>query len=574
MTNRKRREQQLDAHGASLEILTAAAADVLEAQSGDRIQTTLVDVVRDLFDAEISGLFLYDESNHHLAPAVARTHEGSDVDISPIEPGTSKLWNAFVDSQIEYTECLSEAWCDELPSSDFLIIPLGDHGLIFGTTGKTNYSREQEFELAQLITSLGTMALENNRLEERVATQKRSLQRTEDRFEELTQITEYAVRFQQELWKTDSPQTVYQTVTTSLEELSAVGFVWIGEYAPGEDQLRLEEWKGSAAGYVDDMSVAVTDDNPEPSVRAIVEEDTVVVENIASGLDDAVWRTSALESGLASVLSVPIAHNNMLYGVLSVYFTDSLEFPSQRKVAIEGLASLTARALTSLDHRRALGTKNRVELEFETSGVDSPLKRVASATGADLRLESVVTHSDGIDILYGTLNGASAEQFSEATDTFPSIRMAEILEAGDGRLRFELGVQQDVPPSTVIDLGGTFEELHVTPDRCVMRASFFPSVSINTIIETVIKRHPDWNLKARRTISRDGDPPQTGEEMPELSDRQASILNAAVESGYFDWPRETTAEEIAEKIGVSPPTIHRHLRAGMKSLSEWYTSNE
>ncbi|WP_242492963.1 helix-turn-helix domain-containing protein [Halogeometricum borinquense] len=46
----------------------------------------------------------------------------------------------------------------------------------------------------------------------------------------------------------------------------------------------------------------------------------------------------------------------------------------------------------------------------------------------------------------------------------------------------------------------------------------------------------------------------------QLTERQRTALEAAYHAGFFQWPRETTGEGVAESLGVSPPTFHQHLR--------------
>lgn len=45
-----------------------------------------------------------------------------------------------------------------------------------------------------------------------------------------------------------------------------------------------------------------------------------------------------------------------------------------------------------------------------------------------------------------------------------------------------------------------------------------------------------------------------------LSDRQLEALLTAKQEGYYCWPRDIKANEVAEKIGVSGPTFLEHLR--------------
>ncbi|MFC5136188.1 MULTISPECIES: helix-turn-helix domain-containing protein [Haloferacaceae] len=47
---------------------------------------------------------------------------------------------------------------------------------------------------------------------------------------------------------------------------------------------------------------------------------------------------------------------------------------------------------------------------------------------------------------------------------------------------------------------------------------------------------------------------------PGLTDRQFDALAAAVELGYYESPRETTVETVAERIDAAPSTASEHLR--------------
>jgi predicted DNA binding protein len=45
-----------------------------------------------------------------------------------------------------------------------------------------------------------------------------------------------------------------------------------------------------------------------------------------------------------------------------------------------------------------------------------------------------------------------------------------------------------------------------------------------------------------------------------MTDRQQEALEAAFRAGYYDWPRESTAEEVADSLDIASPTLHGHLR--------------
>lgn len=51
-----------------------------------------------------------------------------------------------------------------------------------------------------------------------------------------------------------------------------------------------------------------------------------------------------------------------------------------------------------------------------------------------------------------------------------------------------------------------------------------------------------------------------------LTDRQYEVVEHALESGYFEWPREITSEELAADMGISHATLLEHLRKAESKL--------
>jgi predicted DNA binding protein len=54
--------------------------------------------------------------------------------------------------------------------------------------------------------------------------------------------------------------------------------------------------------------------------------------------------------------------------------------------------------------------------------------------------------------------------------------------------------------------------------------------------------------------------PDVGQLLGELTERQREILEVAFEAGYYEDPRQTTHEEIADRIGCTSATVGEHLR--------------
>lgn len=53
-----------------------------------------------------------------------------------------------------------------------------------------------------------------------------------------------------------------------------------------------------------------------------------------------------------------------------------------------------------------------------------------------------------------------------------------------------------------------------------------------------------------------------------LTSRQREVVEHALDSGYFEWPRAVTSEELAEELGISRTTLLEHLRKAESKLLE------
>jgi predicted DNA binding protein len=55
-----------------------------------------------------------------------------------------------------------------------------------------------------------------------------------------------------------------------------------------------------------------------------------------------------------------------------------------------------------------------------------------------------------------------------------------------------------------------------------------------------------------------------------VTPRRRKVLNKALEAGYFDIPRGSTLQEIADELGIAKTTASQHLRKAEKSIMQFF----
>jgi predicted DNA binding protein len=59
---------------------------------------------------------------------------------------------------------------------------------------------------------------------------------------------------------------------------------------------------------------------------------------------------------------------------------------------------------------------------------------------------------------------------------------------------------------------------------------------------------------------------EVGETQAELTERQRTVVVHALQSGYYEWPREVKSEDLAAELDISRATLHEHLRKAERAL--------
>lgn len=147
---------------------------------------------------------------------------------------------------------------------------------------------------------------------------------------------------------------------------------------------------------------------------------------------------------------------------------------------------------------------------------------------------------------------------------------AQLINEFENGSLFEFLVDDDCPAVFLGEHNALPREIYSVAGEGHLVAEIPASEDVSTVIGRFLEEHPDAELVAKREQPY-VTPMFSHREFrykvtEELTDREREILDTAHELGYYCWPRRITAEELAEELGISSATLHKHLRAGEQKL--------
>ncbi len=160
------------------------------------------------------------------------------------------------------------------------------------------------------------------------------------------------------------------------------------------------------------------------------------------------------------------------------------------------------------------------------------------------------------------------EQF-RVSEPLPVETDADLVFAADEEYVYRRELDADECPCRLIESLGhpvTDVTVRTNPTRLVVTLSL-PSVDpLGEIVEAIEAEGASVTLdRLTRSGSVDGSDPVVVDRA-RLTDRQHEVLRAARRLGYFEYPREASAAEVAEALGIARSTFAEHLAAAQKQV--------
>jgi signal transduction histidine kinase len=191
VTARRRQEDALSA-------LHEATRAFMEAPDEEAIADIAVETARTTLELPLSGLWIHDDEADALTPLALTDEAAALLDDPPTyTAGESLSWQAFQQNTLEvYDDVRAEQ--DRLNEDTMIrsemIVPLGDHGVMnFGATETAEFSAIDR-SLARILGNTVEAALSRAAREQQLRTQRRELERQNDRLANFTSVVSHDLR--------------------------------------------------------------------------------------------------------------------------------------------------------------------------------------------------------------------------------------------------------------------------------------------------------------------------------------------------------------------------------------------
>ncbi|MFC5277833.1 bacterio-opsin activator domain-containing protein [Halorubrum rubrum] len=448
-----------------------------------------------------------------------------------------------------------------------LYATLDEHGLLYVEIPEENANNvEESVELvaANAVAALGRVVRETELSRQSEALTERN--RTLERLHELNDLIR---RVNGALVDADTLQEVGDAVCALLVDADPIRFAWLGETYLTGGGLDLVSDAGDGERYLDAFEFGSAEPPTGPSAfrndptrRALDAGETVVVTDVSRGLHEATWRERALVCGYRSVLAVPLSYDDLDYGVLTLYADRTGTFDGEFGELLAELGNTVADAVNSNETRRSLRSESFVELELHVDAPDALSVRLADALGEPIRIDGTVPQGDDRSLVYVS----SDVDLASASSTVPAVESARRLDDG-ATSRTELSVAGRTVADRLATHGANVDSLVAASSGIDVTVTLPRSVGVRSFVEALDDRYGTVELRSRR--DKDTVEEQSGGSatvVDRLTDRQFEAVRTAYLSGYFEWPRTSTGEEVAAAMGITQPTFNRHLRTSERKV--------
>lgn len=566
VSEQKRREQRLRQLNEGAQALSTA--ETVEEACNIAVRTA-----QDTLDLPISMIAYYDEQTGTLQP-MARTIAADTLtdETELFAPERDLPWEVYLEQErrvIPDVSAASNLSASETPLQSVVLFPIGSYGVfVSGATEPKTFS-QHDLTLVTLFVANIQAALDRVEREEQLRERTAELEARTETLARVNRLNSVIREITQVLTEATTREEIEQTVCTKLANAESYRFAWVGEQETVGGRVVPRTSAGVEKGYLDDIEITADEASAAngPTGRAVKTHEPQVENNLHSDPPFEPWRQAALQRGYRASISVPFVHEDILYGVLNLYAGTPNIFDELEETVLAELGRMIGYAINALERKKMLVSETAVELEFRVTDPDIAAIKFTRETGSRFEFEALVDQADGTLRAFFTIDGSSPDTIRTFADRSTAIKDIRLIAQRESGYFYEATLNETSFFASLLSAGAHPTTLTSTPEGAELLVELPSSGDIKAFLEMFLSQY-DAELTARRELDR---PVLTEEEfeaiyLEQLTDREEEVLRTAYHAGFFNFPRDSSGSDIAEILGISQPTVSRHIRKGERKL--------
>ncbi|MFB6081761.1 MAG: bacterio-opsin activator domain-containing protein [Halanaeroarchaeum sp.] len=394
---------------------------------------------------------------------------------------------------------------------------------------------------------------------------ERTLRHQRDELELLGRVTDLILEITQELVDTSSRDRIDDLVCSHLADDDRYATAWIGE-TRGNGDVAFRTGRTGDGGHLEELSSSLATEIGLQAARAAAESCATQVRTVPGTTEP----SGGSDDGTADVAAVPISYRETTYGVLVVQTVESYAYREQELEGMATLGKTIGFARNAITNKKLLFADSVVDLRFDVRETTLPAVRTSAALDCTAELDGFVVATDDEALsLYFVVDNTSAATFVDEVVQEPDVTAARIIADEEGHRRAEVTVSPNSPLANLSHHEVTLHSIEVDGGAGEYGFEAPLTVDVATVVEELHSRYPDAELVAKREKNASvTTAAELATEMESrLTDRQYEIFKTAYLGGYFEWPRDSTIEELAANVGIAGSTFHHHLRHAQRKLA-------
>jgi PAS domain S-box-containing protein len=394
---------------------------------------------------------------------------------------------------------------------------------------------------------------------------QRELERQRDKLDQLNQFMSSMWDVSKELVEASNESELETDVCAALEAGGFCEAAWFAEYESRTETLTPSVAAGVDVEALETGSVDDGADGEAASLYRTAVRDREVATLEAEGEWEVLTRDGAECPETETYVTIPVVRDNLIYGTLTMVLNRSTAFVENEREQFEALGDAIGHGLETIKTRALLHADRIVEVELQSRDENDLLVAAANRSDGTVSIDGAVPLSEERALLYVRIAGGSAEDLRETVTDMAGVEMKQVVSEGpdEAVVTVEVGSAGSLV-KRAMELGVTVDRARATEGKLELVVHVLPGEDVRSIVEGLQTSFPDVSLTGKRERERQQELNRST--LDEMSQRQHTSLSAAYHAGYFESPRESTAEEVADSLGVSGPTFHKHLRRAERIL--------